>query len=81
MLYCALMWTRLMFSCSHAVGKGQDLRLKQRTAELRVITKNNPAMREYPMFFSVNSSVFHHGCHVISVSHSVSMAANYLLSC
>lgn len=72
-----------MFSCSHAFGKGHDLRLKQRNKnpELRVITKNNPAMREYPMFFSVNFSVFHHGCHVINVSHSVSMAANYLLSC
>lgn len=53
-----------MFSCSHAVREGQDLRLKQRTAELRLITKNNPVMCEYPMFFLLNSSVFHHGCHV-----------------
>lgn len=65
-----LRWTHLMFSCSHAVRKGQDLRLKQRTAELRLITKNNPVMCEYPMFFLLNSSVFHHGFHVITVRHS-----------
>lgn len=53
-----------MFYCSHTVGKGQDLWLKQRKAELKVITKNNPVTREFPLFFSVNSSVLHHGCHV-----------------
>lgn len=70
-----------MFSCSHAIRIGQDLWLKQRTTELRVIMKNNPVRREYPVFFSVNSSVFYHGCHGISLRHSVSMAANYFLSC